>query len=147
MYAPKEANIRDAQGRKVIAPNQRDQTEQWEGTIQSGKERVNFWEGQSTSHPNGSTLGKNIQEEDHAKLFTKHKNIFPTPGSASEILYEHCFSRLCPKVKNQLVPATTPLIGFSVVRSPFPYNGIIGRPGVRKLQAVSSTVHEMLKIL
>ncbi|GKD52977.1 reverse transcriptase domain-containing protein [Tanacetum coccineum] len=97
-------------------------------------------------------------------------------GSASEILYEHYFSRLRPKVKNQLAPATTPLIGFNgeiiwpigqiqllvtigdeehsaspvmnfvVVRSPSPYNGIIGRPGVRKLQAVSSIVHEMLKI-
>ncbi|GJS01659.1 hypothetical protein Tco_0318167 [Tanacetum coccineum] len=34
-------------------------------------------------------------------------------GSASEILYEHCFSRLRPKIKNQLAPATTALIGFS----------------------------------
>ncbi|GKB98854.1 reverse transcriptase domain-containing protein [Tanacetum coccineum] len=97
-------------------------------------------------------------------------------GSASEILYEHCFSRLRPEIKNQLMPATTPLIGFSgeviwpigqiqllvkigdeehsalawmnfvVVRSPSPYNGIIGRPGVRKLQAVPSTAHGMLKI-
>ncbi|GKF14936.1 reverse transcriptase domain-containing protein [Tanacetum coccineum] len=97
-------------------------------------------------------------------------------GSASEILYEHCFSRLRPEIKNQLAPATTPLIGFSgeiiwpigqiqllvrigdeehstsalmnfvVVRSPSPYNGIIGRPGVRKLQAVPSTAHGMLKI-
>ncbi|GJU70418.1 reverse transcriptase domain-containing protein [Tanacetum coccineum] len=79
-------------------------------------------------------------------------------GSASEILYEHCFSRLRSEIKKQLVPATTPLIGFSgeiiwpigqiqllvmigdeerstsawmnfvVVRSPSPYNGIIGRP-------------------
>ncbi|GJV28259.1 reverse transcriptase domain-containing protein [Tanacetum coccineum] len=97
-------------------------------------------------------------------------------GSASEILYEHCFTRLRPKIKNQLVPATTPLIGFSseiiwpirqiqllvkigdedhstsarmnfvVVRSPSPYNGIIGRPGVRKLQVVPSTTHGMLKL-
>ncbi|GJX80807.1 reverse transcriptase domain-containing protein [Tanacetum coccineum] len=97
-------------------------------------------------------------------------------GSASEILYEHCFSRLRPEIKNQLVPTTTPLIGFSgeiiwpigqiqllvtigdkehstlarmnfvVVRSPSPYNGIIGRPGVGKLQAVPSTAHGMLKI-
>ncbi|GJW43514.1 hypothetical protein Tco_0072313 [Tanacetum coccineum] len=80
------------------------------------------------------------------------------------------------KLKKQLIPATTPLIGFSgeiiwpigqiqllvaigdeehsasawmnfmVVRSPSSYNGIIGRPGVRKLQAVSSTAHGMLKI-
>ncbi|GJS74146.1 reverse transcriptase domain-containing protein [Tanacetum coccineum] len=34
-------------------------------------------------------------------------------GSASEILYEHCFSRLRLEIRNQLVPATTPLIGFS----------------------------------
>ncbi|GKF93024.1 hypothetical protein Tco_0279743 [Tanacetum coccineum] len=97
-------------------------------------------------------------------------------GSASEILYEHCFSRLRPEIKNQLVPTTTPLIGFSgeiiwaigqiqllvkigdeehstsalmnfmVVKSPSPYNGIIGRPGVRKLQAVPSIAHEMLKL-
>ncbi|GKB32336.1 reverse transcriptase domain-containing protein [Tanacetum coccineum] len=34
-------------------------------------------------------------------------------GSASEILYEHCFSRLRSEIKKQLVPATIPLIGFS----------------------------------
>ncbi|GJU53452.1 reverse transcriptase domain-containing protein [Tanacetum coccineum] len=80
------------------------------------------------------------------------------------------------EIKNQLVPATTPLIGFSgkiiwpigqiqllvkigdgdhstsawmnfvVVRSPSPYNGIIGRSRVRKLQAVSSIAHRMLKL-
>ncbi|GJR50745.1 reverse transcriptase domain-containing protein [Tanacetum coccineum] len=96
--------------------------------------------------------------------------------SASEILYEHCFNRLRLKIKKQMVPTTTPLIGFSgeiiwpigqiqllvkigdkehyasawmnfmVVRSSSPYNGIIGRQGVRKLQAVSSTAHGMLKI-
>ncbi|GKB53979.1 reverse transcriptase domain-containing protein [Tanacetum coccineum] len=37
-------------------------------------------------------------------------------------------------------------MNFVVVRSPSPYNGIIGRPGVRKLQAVPSTAHEMLKL-
>ncbi|GJX90744.1 reverse transcriptase domain-containing protein [Tanacetum coccineum] len=97
-------------------------------------------------------------------------------GSALEILYEHYFNRIRLKIKNQLVPATTPLIGFSgeiiwpigqiqllvrigdeehstsawmnfvVVRSPSSYNGIIGRPGVRKLQAVLSTTHGMLKL-
>ncbi|GJU56267.1 reverse transcriptase domain-containing protein [Tanacetum coccineum] len=34
-------------------------------------------------------------------------------GLASEILYEHCFNLLHMEIKNQLVPATTPLIGFS----------------------------------
>ncbi|GJR50749.1 reverse transcriptase domain-containing protein [Tanacetum coccineum] len=97
-------------------------------------------------------------------------------GSASKILHEHCFSRLCPEIKKQLIRGTTPLIGFSgeiiwpigkiqllvkirdeehstsawmnfmVVRSSSPYNGIIGRQRVRKLQAVPSTTHGMLKI-
>nr|GEV80582.1 reverse transcriptase domain-containing protein [Tanacetum cinerariifolium] len=96
--------------------------------------------------------------------------------SASEIMYEHCFNRLHLKIKKQLVPTTTPLIGFSgeiiwpiwqiqllvrigdeehsvsawmnfvVVRSPSPYNVIIRRLRVRKLQAVSSTAHGMLKL-
>ncbi|GKA78309.1 hypothetical protein Tco_0784846, partial [Tanacetum coccineum] len=34
-------------------------------------------------------------------------------GLASEILYEYCFNRLRPEVKNQMVSATAPLIGFS----------------------------------
>ncbi|GKC22563.1 reverse transcriptase domain-containing protein, partial [Tanacetum coccineum] len=97
-------------------------------------------------------------------------------GSALEILYEHCFTQLRLEIKNQLVPATTPLIGFSgeiiwpigqiqilikiedddhstsawmnfvVVRSPSSYNGIIGRPGVQKLQVVPSTSHGILKL-
>ncbi|GKA43582.1 hypothetical protein Tco_0736306 [Tanacetum coccineum] len=96
-------------------------------------------------------------------------------GSASKILYEHCFNRLRPEIRNQMVPATAPLIGFSgeiiwplrqlsllvkigdkehstsawmnfvVVRSSSPYNGIIGRLGVRKIHAVPSTAHGMIK--
>nr|GFA57268.1 reverse transcriptase domain-containing protein [Tanacetum cinerariifolium] len=92
--------------------------------------------------------------------------IYVDGGSASEILYEHCFNRLRPKVKNQMVSATAPLIGFSrevirlmgqillpvkirdakhststwmsfvVVRSPSSYNEIRGRPGVRKNQEI-----------
>nr|GEW29850.1 hypothetical protein [Tanacetum cinerariifolium] len=91
--------------------------------------------------------------------------IYVDGGSASEILYEHYFNRLRPEVKSQMIPATAPLNGFSgeiiwpmgqilllvkigdakqftstwmnfmVVRSLSPYNEIIGRPGVRKIQA------------
>ncbi|GKE00279.1 reverse transcriptase domain-containing protein [Tanacetum coccineum] len=76
-----------------------------------------------------------------------------------------------------MVPATAPLIGFNgeiiwplaqlsllvkigdeehstsawmifvIVRSSSPYNGIIGRQGIRKIQAVPSTTHEILKFL
>nr|GEY88813.1 hypothetical protein [Tanacetum cinerariifolium] len=34
-------------------------------------------------------------------------------GSSIEILYEHCFNRLRPKIKSQMVPATTSLTGCS----------------------------------
>nr|GEU73017.1 reverse transcriptase domain-containing protein [Tanacetum cinerariifolium] len=98
-------------------------------------------------------------------------------GSSMEILYEHCFNRLRPEIKSQMVPATTSLTGFSgetiwplgqlrllvtigdathstkawmnfmVVKSMSPYNGIIGRPGLKAIQAVPSTVHGMLKFL
>ncbi|GJT35050.1 reverse transcriptase domain-containing protein [Tanacetum coccineum] len=42
--------------------------------------------------------------------------------------------------------STAAWMNFMVVRSSSPYNGIIGRLGVRKLQAVPSTTHGMLKI-
>ncbi|GJU54404.1 reverse transcriptase domain-containing protein [Tanacetum coccineum] len=58
-------------------------------------------------------------------------------GSSMEILYEHCFNQLQPEIKNQMIPATTSSLS--------PYNGIIGRPGIREIQAVPSTAHGMLK--
>ncbi|GJU08461.1 reverse transcriptase domain-containing protein [Tanacetum coccineum] len=95
-------------------------------------------------------------------------------GSSTEVLYEHCFNRLWLEIKNQMVPATTSLTGFSgetiwplgqlwllvtigdadhstkawmnfmIVRSLSPYNGIIGRPGIREIQEVPSTTPECL---
>nr|GEX28218.1 reverse transcriptase domain-containing protein [Tanacetum cinerariifolium] len=41
--------------------------------------------------------------------------------------------------------STSALMNFMVVRSPSPYNGIIGRMGLRKIQAVLSIAHGMLK--
>nr|GEW38135.1 hypothetical protein [Tanacetum cinerariifolium] len=38
-------------------------------------------------------------------------------------------------------------MNFMIVRSPSPYNGIIGRTGIKEIQAVPSTAHEMLKFL
>ncbi|GKA48874.1 hypothetical protein Tco_0741832 [Tanacetum coccineum] len=34
-------------------------------------------------------------------------------GSSTEVLYEHCFNQLRLEIKNQMVPATTSLTGFS----------------------------------
>ncbi|GJT37073.1 reverse transcriptase domain-containing protein [Tanacetum coccineum] len=39
--------------------------------------------------------------------------IYVDGGSASKILYEHCFNKLRLEIKNQMVPAMAPLIGFS----------------------------------
>ncbi|GJX85509.1 reverse transcriptase domain-containing protein [Tanacetum coccineum] len=96
-------------------------------------------------------------------------------GSSTEVLYEHCFNRLRPEIKSQMVSTTTSLTGFSgetiwplgqlrllvmirdadrstkawmnfmIVRSLSLYNGIIGRSGIREIQAVPSTAYEMLK--
>ncbi|GKA60365.1 reverse transcriptase domain-containing protein [Tanacetum coccineum] len=96
-------------------------------------------------------------------------------GSSFEILYEHCFNRLRLEIRNQMVLVVTSLVGFSgetkwplgqitllvkvgdnehststwmdfmVVRSTSSYNGIIGRPGLRKIKAIPSTMHEMIK--
>nr|GEU77895.1 reverse transcriptase domain-containing protein [Tanacetum cinerariifolium] len=98
-------------------------------------------------------------------------------GSSTKILYEHCFNRIRPEIKNQMVSETTSLTGFSgetiwplgqlrllvtigdadhstrawmnfmILRSLSPYNGIIGRPRIREIQAVPSTTHEILKFL
>ncbi|GKB18592.1 hypothetical protein Tco_0852515 [Tanacetum coccineum] len=50
-------------------------------------------------------------------------------------------------IKNQMVldHSTRAWINFMIVRSLSPYNGIIGRPVIREIQAVPSTAHGMLK--
>ncbi|GJR25449.1 hypothetical protein Tco_1101681 [Tanacetum coccineum] len=65
-------------------------------------------------------------------------------GSSSEILYEHYFNIFHPKIGDE-EHSTSAWMNFMVVRSPSPYNVIIGRPGVRRIHAVPSTAHGMLK--
>ncbi|GJY11793.1 reverse transcriptase domain-containing protein [Tanacetum coccineum] len=101
--------------------------------------------------------------------------IYMDGGACSEVLYEHCFIRLRPEIRSEMIPATTSLIGFNgetiwpigqisllvrigdeehstsawmnfmVIRSPSQHNGIIGRTGIRKIRVVPSTTHGMLK--
>ncbi|GKA20275.1 reverse transcriptase domain-containing protein [Tanacetum coccineum] len=101
--------------------------------------------------------------------------VYVDGGASSKVLYEHCFIKLRKEIRDQMVPATTHLIGFSgetiwplgqiallvkigdevhstsvwmnfmVIRSPSQHNSIIGRPSIRKIHAVPSTAHRMLK--
>ncbi|GJV85325.1 hypothetical protein Tco_1525223 [Tanacetum coccineum] len=70
--------------------------------------------------------------------------IYVDGGSSSEILYEHCFNRFFPEIGDE-EHSTSTWMSFMMVRSPSPYNRIIGRPGVRRIWAVPSTAHGMLK--
>ncbi|GKE67561.1 hypothetical protein Tco_1521722 [Tanacetum coccineum] len=69
----------------------------------------------------------------------------PLIGFSGEIIWPIGQIQLLVKIGDE-EHSTSAWMNFVVVRSPSPYNGIIGRPAVRKLQAVSSTAHEMLKL-
>nr|GEV99295.1 UBN2_2 domain-containing protein [Tanacetum cinerariifolium] len=63
-----------------------------------------------------------------------------------EILYEHCFNRLRPDIKKQMVPVTTSLTGFSGETTwPLGQLKLLVTIGDAAIQAVPSTVHGMLK--
>ncbi|GJX84529.1 reverse transcriptase domain-containing protein [Tanacetum coccineum] len=90
-------------------------------------------------------------------------------------MYEHCFRNLRAETKAKLKESRTPLVGFygevsypigtinlnvtmgeserlrtipmefAIVKSHPPYNVILGRTGLRSLEAVASTIHSMIK--
>ncbi|GJX99268.1 reverse transcriptase domain-containing protein [Tanacetum coccineum] len=98
-----------------------------------------------------------------------------TNGSSVEVMFEHCFENLPEKVKAGLRETRTDLVGFAgevskplgkidlevcfgneglsrrtsmkfiVIRAPSPYNVILGRPGLKILHAIPSTIHSMIK--
>ncbi|GKA58571.1 reverse transcriptase domain-containing protein [Tanacetum coccineum] len=143
--------------------------------------KPNFKKGLKTSK---GRIGSQIGEEDGTEgpMIIEAEigghfvhRIYVDGGASSEVLYEHCFVRLRPEIRSQMIPATTSLIGFSretiwpigqisllvkigdeehstsawmnfmVIRSPSQHNGIIGRTGIRKICVVPSTAHGMLK--
>ncbi|GJS31231.1 reverse transcriptase domain-containing protein [Tanacetum coccineum] len=70
--------------------------------------------------------------------------IYVDRGASAKILYEHCFISLLVKIGDEGYSSSA-WMNFMVVRSPSQHNGIIGRPGIRKIRAIPSTAHEMLK--
>ncbi|GJU57913.1 reverse transcriptase domain-containing protein [Tanacetum coccineum] len=96
-------------------------------------------------------------------------------GLSVEVMFEHCFENLNPHIKAGLRKTQTDLVGFAgevskplgkielevcfgsgglrrrtsmkfiVVQAPSPYNIILGRPGLKTLRAIPSTIHSMMK--
>ncbi|GJS24958.1 reverse transcriptase domain-containing protein [Tanacetum coccineum] len=103
------------------------------------------------------------------------RRVYVDEGSSVEVMFEHCFKNLNPKIKARLRETQTDLVGFAgevskplgkielevcfgngglcrrtsmkfiVVRAPSPYNVILGRPGLKTLRAIPSTIHSMMK--
>ncbi|GKC56875.1 reverse transcriptase domain-containing protein [Tanacetum coccineum] len=68
------------------------------------------------------------------------RRVYVDEGSSVEVMFEHCFENLNPKIK-----ARRTSMKFIVVRAPSPYNIILGRPELKTLRAVPSTIHSMMK--
>nr|GFA21545.1 reverse transcriptase domain-containing protein [Tanacetum cinerariifolium] len=178
----KQGREQPKMGRKEAAAKDKPMTiymvRSWQRTV---KEKItqSFEQGKEITFPplvnSNGTEGPLVIEAEVGG-HTIHR-MYIDGGSSMEILYEHCFNRLRPDIKRQMVPATTSLTGFSgettwplrqlkllvtigdpthstkawmnfmLVKSLSPYNGIIGRSGLKAIQAVPSTVHGMLKFL
>ncbi|GKC99923.1 reverse transcriptase domain-containing protein [Tanacetum coccineum] len=98
-------------------------------------------------------------------------------GASIEIMYEHCFNMLHPTIKSRLTETQTIVSGFSgeevkplgkielkvcfggrclccraikqftVILDLSPYNIILGRPRLKQLRAIPSTIYGMMKFL
>ncbi|PWA66512.1 reverse transcriptase domain-containing protein [Artemisia annua] len=103
------------------------------------------------------------------------RRIYVDEGSSVDVMYEHCFNNLSADIKERLRETSTSLVGFSgetnkplgkielevrfgdngmyrrtimtfcVVRSPSPYNVILGRIGLKEMRAIPSKIHSMTK--
>ncbi|GJU97837.1 reverse transcriptase domain-containing protein [Tanacetum coccineum] len=103
------------------------------------------------------------------------RRVYVDEGSSVEVMFEHCYENLPAKVRARLRETRTDLVGFAgevakplgkidldvcfgneglsrkmsikflVIRAPSPYNIILGRPGLKALHAIPSTVHSMIR--
>ncbi|GJR39971.1 reverse transcriptase domain-containing protein [Tanacetum coccineum] len=159
--------------RKAVAFDQRVEAKQWERPRKGGKKG----EAAGKDKPLAILMvqaGHKIDKQRITQTFSPETMISFPPlgeedGTEGPMVIE------AEEIRNQMVPATIYLVGFSgeiiwplgqvsllvktgdeehstfawmnvmVVRSHSPYNGIIGRPGVRRIKAIPSTDHGMLK--
>ncbi|GKF26675.1 hypothetical protein Tco_0082569, partial [Tanacetum coccineum] len=113
------------------------------------KEGGNGQKRQALTHLDDPNMGEGEEDGTEGSMIIEAEiggnfihRIYVDGGASSEVLYEHYFVRLRPEIRSQMIPATTSLIG-----SPSQHNGIIGTTGIRKIRAIPSTPHGMLKFL
>ncbi|GKB26170.1 hypothetical protein Tco_0865571 [Tanacetum coccineum] len=131
-------------------------------TNQSKKKGPPFWR-----HHEVTYKGRNLQERRSSKNIHEDDDGRNSPMVVEAELGGHLVHRMCvdegsasewgiswPLGQISLLVSlgdtehsTSAWRNFMVVRSPSPYNDIIGRPRIRNIQAVPSTAHGMLKIL
>ncbi|GJW45867.1 reverse transcriptase domain-containing protein [Tanacetum coccineum] len=103
------------------------------------------------------------------------RRVYVDEGSSVEVMFEHCFENLPKKVRAGFRETRMDLVGFAgevakplgkidlevrfgneglsrrtsmkfiIIRAPSPYNVILGRPGLKTLHAIPSTIHSMIK--
>nr|GEX49068.1 hypothetical protein [Tanacetum cinerariifolium] len=99
---------------KVLTFDQGIKAKPWKRPCKDIKKGGNLRERQITGNIDGEedgTEGPMIIEAEMGGHCV-HR-IYVDGGFSSEILYEHCFSKFRPEIKNQLIPTNTPLVGFS----------------------------------
>ncbi|GKA16634.1 reverse transcriptase domain-containing protein [Tanacetum coccineum] len=90
------------------------------------------------------------------------RRVYVDEGSSAEVMFEHCFENLPGKGEAELRETELNLVvsalkifpqerarrtsmKFIIIRAPSPYNIILGRPGLKILHAIPSTIHSMIK--
>ncbi|GJZ96707.1 reverse transcriptase domain-containing protein [Tanacetum coccineum] len=133
-----QANRGNAQSRKDVTSNQRVEAKQWERSGKGNKKRGNLRKGQAVGDTDGTTMAEGSQTKDYSNFLSGVSNFFSASRGGR---WDGGFR---PEIGDE-EHSTSAWKNFMVVRSPCPYNGIIGRLGVRRIRAVPSTAHGMLK--
>ncbi|GJX06550.1 reverse transcriptase domain-containing protein [Tanacetum coccineum] len=131
--------------------------------------------GKGGQRNNGSQKGKEdlvVEGEIEGYLV---RRIHIDEGASVEIMFKQCFNMLHPSIRARLVETQTTISGFlgeqvkslgkieldvcfggsrlcrraimkfAIIPAPSPYNIILGRPGLKQLRAIPSTIHGMIK--
>nr|GEU82496.1 reverse transcriptase domain-containing protein [Tanacetum cinerariifolium] len=159
-----EVNRRNAKGWKALTFDQGIKAKPQKRSGKDSKKRGNLRERQTAGNINGATMAKDSKAKDYSNFLLGISNFFPNSRGI-----RRDGSKFCPEIKNQLILTNTPLVGFSreiiwplgqisllvkigdeehsttawmnfmVVRSPSPYNRIIGRTGNQEYHGLPLT--------